>query len=180
MAEANRTQAYAAAMYAVANAEGQLSSVGDELFTLARAIEGNDALRDALGDPHLPAERRQQIIEELLGSRSSDVTLGLASLAVATGRGREIPAIVDALLKMSATEEGRQVAEVRSAIALTEDQQERLAASLTEATGHRVDVRVVVDPTVIGGLVVRVGDQVIDGSIRHRMAQLRDSLSARS
>ena len=180
MAEANRTQAYAAAMYAVANAEGQLSSVSDELFTLARAIEDSDALRDALGDQHLPADRRQQIIEELLGSRSSDVTLGLASLAVATGRGRELPAIVDALLKMSATEVGRQVAEVRSAIALTEDQQQRLAASLTEATGHEVDIRVVVDPTLVGGMVVRVGDQVIDGSIRHRMAQLRESLSARS
>ncbi len=115
-----------------------------------------------------------------MGSRSSDVTLALASLAVAAGRGRELPAIVDALLSMSATEVGRQVAEVRSAIALTEDQQQRLAASLTAATGHEVDVRVVVDPTVVGGLVVRVGDQVIDGSVRHRMAQLRDSLSARS
>jgi len=180
MAEANRTQAYAAAMYAVANAEGQLSQVGDELFSIARAIEDSDPLRDALGDPHLPADRRQQIIEELLGSRSSDVTLGLASLAVAAGRGRELPAIVDALLKMSATEEGRQIAEVRSAIPLTDDQQERLAASLTSATGHQVDIRVVVDPTVVGGLVVRVGDQVIDGSVRHRMAQLRDSLSVRS
>ena len=180
MAEANRTQAYAAALYAVANAEGQLSSAGDELFRIARAVEGEDALRDALGDPHLPAERRQQIIEELLGSRSSDVTLALASLVVAAGRGRELPAIVDALLKMSATEEGRQVAEVRSAIALSDEQQERLAAALRSATGREVDVRVVVDPSVVGGLMARVGDQVIDGTVRHRLAQLRESLSARS
>lgn len=180
MTEANRSRAFATAMYAVANAEGQLTAVGDELFAVARAIEGNDALRDALGDPHLPAERRQQIIEDLLGSRTSDVTLALASMAVAAGRGRELPDIVDALLELSATEEGRQVAEVRSAIDLTQEQQDRLAAALKDATGREVDVRVVVDPTVVGGMVVRVGDQVIDGSVRHRLSQLRESLSARS
>ena len=180
MSEGNRTRAYAAALYTVANAEGQLSSVGDELFAVARAIEGNDALREALGDPHLPAERRQQIIEELLGSRASDVTAGLASMVVAAGRGRELPDIVDALLELSATQEGRQVAEVRSAIDLSEDQRARLAEALKTATGTDVDVRVVVDPTVVGGLVVRVGDQVIDGSVRHRLAQLRESLSARN
>jgi F-type H+-transporting ATPase subunit delta len=180
MAEGTRTRAYATAMYAVANGEGQLALVGNELFALARAIEGNDALRDALGDAHLPAERRQQIIEELLGSRASDVTIGLASLVVAAGRGRELPDIVDALLEMSATQEGRQVAEVRSAIDLSEDQQTRLAEALKSATGAEVDVRVVVDPNVVGGLVVRVGDQVIDGSVRHRLAQLRESLSARN
>jgi F-type H+-transporting ATPase subunit delta len=180
MSEGARPTAYAAAMYAVANAEGQLSSVGDELYALARAIEENDALRDALGDAHLPAERRQQIIEELLGSRSSDVTLGLASMVVAAGRGRELPIIVDALLELSAHQEGRQVAEVRSAIDLSEEQRTRLAAALKDATGSEVDVRVVVDPSVVGGLVVRVGDQVIDGTVRHRLAQLRDSLSARN
>ncbi len=180
MAEGNRSRAYAAALYAVANAEGQLASVGDELFAVARAIEGNDALRDALGDAHLPAERRQQIIEELLGSRASDVTVGLASMVVAAGRGRELPAIVDALLELSASQEGRQVAEVRSAIDLSEDQRSRLAEALKSATGTDVDVRVVVDPTVVGGLVVRVGDQVIDGTVRHRLAQLRDSLTARN
>jgi len=180
MAEGTRTRAYATALYAVANAEGQLSSVGDELFAVARAIETNDALRDALGDAHLPAERRQQIIEELLGSRASDVTVSLASMVVGAGRGRELPDIVDALLEISASQEGRQVAEVRSAIDLTEDQRTRLAEALKSVTGSDVDVRVVVDPSVVGGLVVRVGDQVIDGSVRHRLAQLRESLSARN
>jgi F-type H+-transporting ATPase subunit delta len=180
MAEGTRTRAYATAMYAVANAEGQLSSVGDELFAIARTVEGNDQLRDALGDAHLPAERRQQIIEELLGSRASDVTIGLISMVVAGGRGRELPDIVDALLELSATEQGREVAEVRSAVDLSEDQRERLAEALKAATGKDVDVRVVVDPSVVGGLVARVGDQVIDGSVRHRLAQLRESLSARN
>ncbi len=180
MAEANRSRAYATALYSVANAEGQLKGVGDELFAVARAVEGSDELRDALGDPHLPVERRQQIIEDVLGSRASDVTIGLVSMVVAAGRGRELPDIVDALLELSATQEGRQVAEVRSAVDLTEDQRARLAAALKDATGSEVDLRVVVDPAVVGGLVARVGDQVIDGSVRHRLSQLRESLSARS
>jgi F-type H+-transporting ATPase subunit delta len=180
MAEVDRTQAYATALYAVASAEGQLSMVGDELFAIARAVEDNDQLRDALGDPHVPAERRQQIVEDLLGSRASDVTVGLTSMVVATGRGRELPAIVDTLLEMSARQEGREVADIRSAIELTDDQQERLAAALKQITGVDVDLRVVVDPSVVGGLVARVGDQVIDGSVRHRLAQLRESLSARN
>lgn len=179
MAEADRTEAYAAALYAVANAEGQLASVADELFAVARAVEAHDELRDALGDPHLPATRRAQIVEDLLGAKASDLTVGLVSMVVAAGRGRELPTIVDDLLELTAAEHGRQVAEVRSAIELDADQQARLAAALKAATGREVEVRVVVDPTVVGGLVARVGDQVIDGSVRHRLALLRESLSVR-
>jgi len=176
MAEASRDEAYAAALYSVANAEGQLGAVRDELFGIARAVEGNDELRNALDDPHLPAERRQQIVEDLLAGKAADITIGLVSMVVGAGRGRHLPDIVDALLEMSAQEEGRKVAEVRSAIALTDDQQERLADALERSTGDAVEVRVTVDPSVIGGLVVRVGDTVIDGSVRHRMSQLRDAL----
>jgi F-type H+-transporting ATPase subunit delta len=179
MADANRSQAYAAALFTVANAEGQLASVADELFAVARAVEASDELRDALGDPHLPAERRQAIVEDLLGGRASDITLGLVSMVVGAGRGRDLPEIVDELLELTAEERGRQVAEVRSAIPLTDEQQERLAVALREATGREVEIRVTVDPSVVGGLVVRVGDQVIDGSVRHRLAQLRESLSVR-
>lgn len=179
MAEGSRVEAYAAALYAVANAESQLSAVADELFAVARAVEANDDLRNALGDPHLPAERRQTIVEDLLGGRASDVTVGLVSMMVGAGRGPELPEIVDHLLELTAAEEGRQVAEVRSAVDLTDEQRDRLAVALRQATGHEVDVRVTVDPTVVGGLVVRVGDQVIDGTVRHRLAQLRESLSVR-
>lgn len=174
--EASRTDAYAAALYSVANAEGQLDAVGDELFSVARAVEENDELRDSLGDPRVPAARRQQIVEDLLGGRASDVTIGLVSMVVAAGRARELPAIVDAVLQVSATEQGRQVAEIRSAIDLTDDQRTRLATALKTATGRDVDVRVTVDPSIEGGIIARVGDTVIDGSVRHRLGRLRDAM----
>ncbi len=174
--DGSQAEAYAAALYTVANAEGQLDAVGDQLFAVGRAVEANDELRAALGDPHLPAARRQQIVEDVLGDRMSDVTVGLVSMVVAAGRGRDLPVIVDALLKTSAAEHGRQVAEVRSAIDLDDDQRTRLAAALETATGHEVDIRVTVDPSIEGGIIARVGDTVIDGSVRHRLGQLRDAL----
>jgi F-type H+-transporting ATPase subunit delta len=175
--DGSQAEAYATALYSVANAEGQLDAVGDQLFAVGQAVEGSDELRDALGDPHLPASRRQQIVEDVLGDKASDVTVGLVSMVVAAGRGRYLPLIVDALLEASAADRGRKVAEVRSAIELSDDQRTRLAAALRTATGHNVDVRVTVDPSIKGGIIARVGDTVIDGSVRHRLGRLGDALS---
>ena len=175
MADEDRINAYAEAMLGVAQAEGQLPSIEDELFRFARALEGNDELRDALSDPHLPAARRTQICEDLLAGKASNTTISLVSLVVGNGRVRELPAIVDRLLELTASSGDRHIAEVRSAVELTEDQKARLAASLKAATGKDVDIVVVVDPSVLGGIVTQIGDTVIDGSVRHRLAQLRES-----
>jgi F-type H+-transporting ATPase subunit delta len=156
-------------------AQGHVNEVQDELFRFSRIVEGNDELRDTLGDPHLPAARRQQICEDLLGGKATDTTVALVSLAVGTGHARSLPAIVGRLLELTAAGGDRHIAEVRSAVELTDDQKTRLAASLKAATGKDVDIVVVVDPSVLGGIVTQIGDTVIDGSVRHRLAQLRES-----
>jgi F-type H+-transporting ATPase subunit delta len=166
--------AYATALFGVARAEGTLEEVSDELFRFARVLEGNDELRDALSDPHIPASRRQQIVEDLLGGRAADSTVALVSLVVGTGRGKDLIKIIDSLVEMSAQEAQQEVAEVRSAIDLTGEQRERLTAALAKVTGKQIDLKVVVDPTVMGGVVAQVGDTVIDGSVRHRLQQLRE------
>jgi F-type H+-transporting ATPase subunit delta len=171
----DRTTAYARAMFDVARAEGNVARIGDELFRFARALEGSDELRTALTDPHLPASRRQQIVEDLLGGKAEPATISLVSMAVGTGRSRELPAIIDSLVAMSAAEAGRAVAEVRSAVELTADQRDRLAAALHNATGKQVEVKVIVDPSVLGGLVTTVGDTVIDGSVHTRLEQLKQT-----
>jgi F-type H+-transporting ATPase subunit delta len=169
----DRTTAYARAMFDVARAEGGLERIGDELFRFARALEGSDELRTALTDPHLPASRRQQIVEDLLGGRADPSTVALVGMAVGTGRARDLPAIIDSLVAMSAAEANRAVAEVRSAIELTDDQRARLAAAIETATGKQVEVKVVVDPSVLGGVVTTVGDTVLDGSVRTRLERLK-------
>ncbi len=171
----DRTSAYARAMFDVARAEGNLARIGDELYRFARALEGSDELRTALTDPHLPVGKRQQIVEDLLGGRAEPTTVSLIGMAVGTGRGRELPAIIDSLAEMSAAESGKAVAEVRSPIELSADQRTRLAAAVQQATGKQVEIKVVIDPSVLGGLVTTVGDTVIDGSVRTRLEQLKHS-----
>ena len=173
---AHRIDSYAEALLVVASNEQQLEDVADELFRFARVLEGSDELRDALTDAHLPAARRQQIVEDLLSGKASDVTVALISMVVGVGRGRDLPAIIDRLVEVSARHNQRSVAEIRSAIELTDDQRARLGAALERATGGPVEVKVIVDPTVLGGLVAQIGDTVIDGSVRHRLSQLRESI----
>lgn len=168
-----RTLAYADALFGVARTEGNLATVEDELFRFARILEGNDELRTTLTDAALPVSRRQQIVEDLLGGRANPVTTSLLSMVVGTGRSRDLPAIVDELVRISAAEGNKEVAEVRSAVALTDDQKVRLAAALGTATGKQVEVKVVLDPSVLGGLVAQVGDTVIDGSVKTKLQQLK-------
>jgi F-type H+-transporting ATPase subunit delta len=171
----DRTLAYAEALFAVARAEGTLGEVEDELFRFSQTLQGNDELRDALTNPGIPASRRQQIVEDLLGGRASPTTVALVSMVVGTGRARELPAIIHKLVEMSAAEANKEVAEVRSAVPLTGDQRERLAKVLGQATGKQVEVKVVVDPSVLGGIVAQVGDTVIDGSVRSRLDKLKNA-----
>src|SRR3954468_21516342 len=170
----DRIDAYASALLEIAKAEGSLETVEDELFRIARTIEGNDQLRSTLIDQAIPLERRQGIVEDLFGGKASPITTQLVSFVVGLGRGRELPAIIDRLVEEAADERKQAVAEVRSAIPLTDDQRTRLGEALGKATGKQVSVKVIVDPSVMGGLIARIGDTVIDGSVRHRLEQLKE------
>ena len=172
----DRNDAYAAALLEVAKAEGSLDRVEDELFKVARTLEGSDELRMTLSDQAIPVDRRGRIVEALLGGRASPITTALVEFVVAAGRSRSLPEIIDRLVARAAEERQEAVAEVRSAIPLDEEYRRRLSEALSRATGKRVTLKVIVDPTVLGGIVARVGDTVIDGTIRHRLEQLKESL----
>jgi F-type H+-transporting ATPase subunit delta len=178
MADPNvdRTEAYARALLEVARAEGMLGEVEDDLFRFARVFEGTDDLRTALTDPSLPADRRMAVVEELMGGKALNVSAALASFIVGIGRASELPAIVSRFVELAAAEREHEVAEVRSAVALDASQQERLAAALSQATGKRVEVKVIIDEKVLGGIIARIGDTVIDGTVRHRLEQLKETI----
>ena len=175
MSDSSRIDGYAKALFEIAKAEGTLDEVEDELFRFARSYESSDELRNALTDELIPIERRQGVVEQLLGNATS-TTAQLVSMVVASGRGRDLPAIIDRLVARAADSKDAAVAEVRSAVALTADQTDRLKAALANATGRNVNVKVVVDPSVLGGLVATVGDTVIDGTVRTRLDQLKSRL----
>lgn len=169
----SRTDAYALAFRAVIEVEDPLGEVEDELFRIARVVEGNEELLSTLSDPHIEPARRQQVVVELLGGKAQPATVNLVGMVVGLGRARDLAAIVDATVALGAASRESAVAEVRSAIALSDEQIARLAEALGRATDKNVEVKVRIDPTVQGGIIAQVGDTVIDGSVRRRLEQLR-------
>ena len=173
----DRISGYASAVFELAKAEGQLERVESELFAIAQAVEGSTELRSALADPQLPLEKKQAIVDDLVSGRASSLTLGLVQFIVGQNRASELPAIARSFVEKAAASREREVAEIRSAVPLDDETVERLAAALSRATGKNVEPRVIVDPSVIGGLVARVGDTVIDGSISRKVESLRQAIS---
>ena len=171
-------QGYAQAIFAVAEAEGHLADVEDELFRFAKAVEADTKLRDGLTDIAVPVENKKALLADLLGQKANPHTVSLLNFIVEQGRARELGQIVDALIALAAERRKHAVAEIRSAVPLSEDQRAKLQSALSKATGKDIEIRAVVDPTVVGGIVARVGDQVIDGSVAGKLAALRDHLKA--
>lgn len=167
---------YATAIFTIAEAEGNLEQVSDELFHFAKALERSHELRSALSDIAVPAERKAAVVEELLGDRASELTCHIIEFVVAQGRARELDNIVESLVELATERRDRVLAEVRSAIPLDDALRSKLAEALSKATGKIVEVKVVVDPSVVGGVYAKVGDQVIDATVRKRLADLKESI----
>ena len=165
------------AVFLVAEADGTLDQVEDELFRLARTIAREPQLRAVLTDRALPDERKQALLNGLLDGKVQSATKRIAEALVVTPRGRTLEDGLEEYAALAADVRSRTLATVTTAIALDDAQKERLAASLSAQLGHTVQLQVEVDPKVVGGVVVHVGDEVIDGSTRHRLAQARRRLS---
>jgi F-type H+-transporting ATPase subunit delta len=128
-----------------------------------------------LTDQHVPVSRRQQIIEDLLDGKATQTTLAIVSMIVGAGRAADLVKIANELVQRTASNSGQAVAEVRSAVALTDAQLAELTAALKARTNMDIMVKNIVDPSVMGGLVTQIGDSVLDGTVRTRLNQLRDA-----
>lgn len=177
MASEGVIHGYAEALFRVVNAEGELERVEDELFRFGKILESNSKLKQALSDQALDRAQRSKVLEEILAGKVSPHTLGLLDFIVGQGRARQLPEILDELGDIAAAARNSVVAEVRSAVSLDDDQKSRLADALSKATGKSVELKVFVDPTVIGGISTTIGDTVIDGTVRRRLEQLREQVS---
>lgn len=171
----NRITAYADAAFGIALAEGNLAEVEDELFRLGRVLQSSDELRSTLTDQHLPASRRQQIVEDLLEGKVTATTSAIVSMIVGAGRTADLPKIAEELVQRTASNSGLAVAEVRSAVALSDQQLTELTAALKARTNLDITIKNIVDPSVMGGIVTQIGDSVLDGTVRTRLNQLREA-----
>ncbi|MEA1902207.1 MAG: ATP synthase F1 subunit delta [Actinomycetota bacterium] len=174
----DRITGYANGIFEIARAEDVLEQVENELLAVAQAFESSGELRSALIDPELPHDKKQGIIDELIGGRASSLTVDLVQVIVSQDRASELPAIAKSVIETAAASRDKAVAEVRSAVPLNAATVSRLESALGRATGKSVEVKVIIDESVIGGIIARVGDTVIDGSISRRVESFRQAVSS--
>ena len=170
-------RSYAEALFRLAEAEGELDAVERQLFAFAALLERETRLRDALVDPLLPPENKKQLIAETLGEHANPLALNLLGFVIELGRAREVGRIVEALAEVVAGTRERAIAEVRTAVALDEARAKKLTDALSKAAGRPIEIRVIVDPDVLGGVLARVGDEIFDGSVRTRLQEAREQLT---
>jgi F-type H+-transporting ATPase subunit delta len=152
-----------------ADARGELDGVEDELFRFGRIVAGDRDLARILSDRSASAEGRAALLDRLLTGKVSPVTEQLLRNVLTSGHAGHAENAIERLSDVASRRRGQSVARVTTAVALTPEQEQRLTAVLGRLYGRTVGLQVTVDPSVLGGLIVQVGDEVIDGSIAHRL-----------
>jgi F-type H+-transporting ATPase subunit delta len=165
------------ALLAGAEQDGALDEVEDELFRFERILDGDSRLATLLDDYAADADRRIELVQRLVQGKAHLVTQRLLTHAVASQRKRSVTHSIDALLELADRRRSRSMARVVSAVELSAVQEARLAAALSELYGRTIAIRLAIDPDVLGGLVVHLGDEVIDGSIASRLIQAKNALA---
>ncbi len=165
------------AMVLAAEADGSLDELEDGLFRFGRVVAGQPDLRAALTDPSLPAGRKQALLGALLDGKVTPVTLRLISQVVLHPRGRSLTVALDLCAAIAARRREQLIAVVHSAIELSASERRRLAEALAASYGHQVHLNVVIDPSVIGGISIQIGDELIDGTVASRLASVRRKLA---
>ena len=174
----DRIASYAEGIVAIARAEGQLDAVTDELRQIAQSVEGSPELRDALTDPTSSVGRRLALLEsEVLASASTGTRAALGAV-LAAGRADDLTDVATAVARAAAAADNRELAEITVAQPLDADRRAALQAALEQATGKELELQVVVDESVVGGVRAVVGDTVFDGSLARRLDQIRTRVGA--
>ncbi|MDR7281074.1 F-type H+-transporting ATPase subunit delta [Catenuloplanes atrovinosus] len=165
------------ALLSSASAAGELTEVEDELFRFGKVVAGDQALGGALGDTSVPAARRTELVRELLAGKAKPVTVRLVEVALSGFGGRGFAASLDRLIELAADRQDRDLAYVTVARPLAEADEAALAAKLSELYGRDVSLKVTVDPAIIGGISVRVGSDLYDGTILRRLTEARKAFA---
>ncbi|OHV37501.1 MULTISPECIES: F0F1 ATP synthase subunit delta [Pseudofrankia] len=160
-----------------AETAGALDEVEDELFRFGRILDRNPQLSLALTDPAAPGALKETLVERLLAGKAHPVTVRLAKQAVADREFGDLSRRIEQFSRIAAARRDRVVAVVRTAVPLDGDQLTRLRTALSRYFGREIQVQTDLDPAVLGGVVVRVGDELVDGSVLRRLAAARQALA---
>jgi F-type H+-transporting ATPase subunit delta len=164
------------ATLAVAEKNGKLDDVEDELFRFGRILDREPELNTLLSDASTPADGRIRLLDQVIGKRVSPVAASLLRQTVRLPRSRHLDVVAEELAEMAAERRDRSVARVTTPIALTQVQEQKLTDSLGRLYGRPISLQVELDERLLGGLVVQVGGEVIDGSVAGKLAAARRTL----
>ena len=159
-----------------ADRAGALDDVEDELFRFGRVVAGSNDLRAALSEPQADSATKAGLVRSLLGGRAAPATVRLVVSLVSHPRGRSLEQGLEEYSKLAASRRGRVVALVTVAVPLSAGQRQRLAGALKKLYGRQVHLNIYIDPEVLGGVRVQIGDEVIDGTVARRLEAARQGL----
>jgi F-type H+-transporting ATPase subunit delta len=166
---------YAEAAFSVAMRDDAVEAWRSELDSAAEIV-GEERIGRALANPSIPLETRLATAEDTFGKLVGNKMLNLIGLLLRRGRIEELPRLAAEFRRLDDERQGITHATATSASPLTADEVRALTQRLEQYTGGRIQLDVEVDPSLLGGLVVRVGDRLIDGSVRSRLERLRNQL----
>ncbi len=161
-----------------AEAASRIETVEEELFRFGRAVDANPPLQMALTDPANPPQAKAGIVASLLANRTTVEAAALLEYIASHLRGRRVQAAVTTLSELAAARHGRIVAEVRAAVVLSAQQRRRLSAVLAKIHGRPVELNMIMDPTVIGGIEIRADGEVVDATVATGIEQARRRLTS--
>jgi len=167
---------YAAALFSAARKAGVIDRVESDLGLVSYVLDSSPALADAIESPVIPPEKKHDIIRDIFGGNVHEITLSYLLLLVDKRREEAIRQTEEEYIKFANKARGIVDAEVTTAVHLDESEETRIQAKLNAMTGKQVRLIKTVDPNIIGGVLVRIGDTVIDGSIKGQLAALREQL----
>jgi F-type H+-transporting ATPase subunit delta len=176
MASDPLVKSYAEALFQVARAEEMLDRVEEELTRLNKSLESNADLREFLSTLQISPDGKKSALSQIFGQKVSPITLHWIDMVVDQGRQRRLPAIIEAFLTLAQDAREKVTAEVITSVPLSEDLAKRLEQELSKITKKRVFLKPMVDDSILGGVIVKIENKVIDGSVRHRLEEIKNEM----
>jgi len=169
-------KSYAEALFQVARAEEMIDRVEDELTRLNKSLDSNAELREFLSNPQIALDGKKSALSQIFGEKISPITLHWINMVVDQGRQRRLPVIIEAFLTLAQESREKVTAEVITSIPLSEDLAKRLERELSKITKKRVFLKPMVDDSILGGVIVKIENKVIDGSVKHRLEEIKNEM----
>lgn len=167
---------YAAALLALAKETGTLEEVEQELAQIGEIVQQNPELTDFLRNQLISREAKKEVVERIFMQHLNPMVMRFLGVVIDRGRIALLPDIIDVYLELSHVERNIAEAQVRLAVDLTDEEETRLIRELTELTGKEIYLEKTIDPSIVGGMIVTIGDRRIDGSLKRQLHEMKTTL----